>query len=1077
MAQVDLSIDGSFSHSGKASLKLSITEQGQKQLRPAIDIVFPRAIPSSDIKAISCWVHVSARFAGDFFGRYDARILVNGSKPNWSLPAIEHGWTHLYWELSDLYNHPDANTIRLQFGPILPGFDKGAIHIDSFKIEGMKPIGDVEISQLYSITGDTALSWTDRFQAIRRLDSVGGLDALPSLFKAVTDGGPEEGYNPKSVDMQAAYIDKPPEGSEAVRSSAKMAIRNIVMRSSTEKLPRMRNYLEEALLHKDARVRFTAVETIQAIEADQWVIQKLEQSLLDDLYYTRQAALKGLEGLGRPPSHAAKTLSAILHKGKLKKKIKAARCLSEIGTPANSALHDILQVLRDAKADQKLRLWCLRAAWWTDESVLRPEDWVLGLNLKPGEIHRHLLNRTMDRLQKAGPDAIPALNTLLTSPDPQVRSRVATLFRKTGTAGIPGLEKLRNDTAWYVRTAAGFELPLPKEQHSPVKVEKDGNQVSFNNGLIEIKFEMNGQDPGPFSACLPGGKNMIESDWLYKILSFKDTKAQSIIERVWFQKIHGVPLNKALQWEIGESTDDQAEMVCRYPGGRDFPLEWEFHYVLRRGDSGFYSYMIVRNVTGRELPGSTTTSGANSIGMINQLVAPTWDLFDTAVLHDNFKWPASFHNGTDFSLYPDIYQATYRMPNGEVDAKHEGSNHELNSPVTGYSGLHGGFWQILPSLEFCGAFWPWDQRTSVNHNMFVLALENKYYVPTGVRITEDWEKLYGPIFYYLNQGENTEEMWADAKRQAARQVNDWPYQWLNEQGYHKRGSVKGQLQLSGKKSPSGAWALLALPDENIPESIEFGEWWRDVGPYHYVAKIQDDGTFSIPDVRSGNYDLFIWHEGIYGEFKRNGLSVRGGEKIDVGTCILSPRDNGHLLWQLGEPNRTVTEFKNGGNFHQWDTYLRYRPDFPEGMNFKIGKSDPKKDWNYLQPAIIQGEKEPTSAGISFDFDHSIPGDPLLTIVAGGRSVSMEILINGKKIGNLKIARIGLQHIRTVPYGELTVHKYSFDRSLLQAADNQVTLRFAGAGEATEETKQWNYQNWTNYIAYDFIRMEMVEKKE
>jgi rhamnogalacturonan endolyase len=810
------------------------------------------------------------------------------------------------------------------------------------------------------------------------------------------------------------------------------------------------------------------------MEADQWVKQKLEQALLDDLYYTRQAALKGLEDLGNPQSAAVKNLAAILQKGNLKNKIKAARCLSEIGSPAQSALSDILHVLRDAKADQKLRLWCLRAAWWTDESVLRPEDWVLGLHLEPGEIHRHLLNRAMDRLQKAGPEAIPALNTLLTSPDPQVRSRVATLLRKTGEEGITGLEKLRNDPVWYVRAAAGFDVPLPKEQHSAVKVAQDGNKVSFTNGLIKIEFDMSGQDPGPFSARITGGKNMIDSDWLYKILSFKDTKAQSIIERVWFQKIHGVPLNKTLQWELGESTDDQAEMVCRYPGGEDFPLEWEFHYVLRRGDRGFYSYMIVRNVTGKELPGSTTTSGANSIGMINQLVAPTRDMFDTAVLHDNFKWPANFHNGTDFSLYPDIYQASYRMPDGEVDAKHEGSNKELNSPATGYTGPHGGFWQILPSLEFCGSFWPWNQRTSVNHNMFVLALENKYYIPTAVRITDDWKKLYGPIFYYLNQGENTEEMWNDAKRQASMQVNDWPYRWLDEQDYHKRGTVTGQLQLSSKKSPSGAWALLALPGEIIPESIEFGEWWRDVGAYHYVAKIKDDGSFFIPKVRSGNYDLFIWHEGIYGEFKKNGLFVRDGENLDVGKCILIPRDNGHLLWQLGEPNRTVTEFKNGGNFHQWDTYLRYQSDFPHGMNFKIGKSDPQKDWNYLQPAIIQGEEEPTSAGITFEFDASIPGDPLLTVVAGGRSVSMDILINGKKIGDLKITRIGLQHIRTVPFGELTVHKYPFDRSLLQTGANQLTLRFAGAGEATEETKQWNYPKWTSYIAYDFIRLEMVE---
>jgi hypothetical protein len=54
--QVDFSRVETVAHDGKASLKLWITEQDQKQLRPAIDIVLPGAIPSSDIKAISCWI-------------------------------------------------------------------------------------------------------------------------------------------------------------------------------------------------------------------------------------------------------------------------------------------------------------------------------------------------------------------------------------------------------------------------------------------------------------------------------------------------------------------------------------------------------------------------------------------------------------------------------------------------------------------------------------------------------------------------------------------------------------------------------------------------------------------------------------------------------------------------------------------------------------------------------------------------------------------------------------------------------------------------------------------------------------
>lgn len=1070
----ELSRNESFSHYGQSSLQLTVTDPGGgEQLRPAIDIELSEAMASSDIKAISCWVHVPPALAGHFFGRYDARILLNGNKPHWSIPAIKPGWTHLRWEFSNLYQHPRVETIRLQFGPILPGFGEGEIHFDGFTIEAMEAIEYTGAADLIEVVGDAKRPWADRFQAIRKLNTAPSLQALPALFIAVADGMPEEGYNAKSADMQTAYIDKPPVGSQAVRSAAMAAIGDLVAQVATDALPRLRRDLDESLASADGRIRLATVEALRSLESDSWTRERQERALLDDIFYIRDVAQKGLASSGQSSATVAKGLATVLLEGHLPNQKAAARRLSEMGAPAVSALPALQMVLRDAKADQRLRLWCLRAVWWTDESVLLPEDWVLGLELKPGEIHRHLLNRTMDRLQLAGEQAIPALESVLASSNPEARARAATLLSKIGPAADEALSTARVDPMWYVRDAAGTKTAPLASTDGPVRVESSGNRVLFSNGLVEMEFDLEGQDPGPFSARLGAGENMIESDWLYDVLSFKNTPAQSIIERVWFQKIHGVPLNKELEWEFGSADDDQAEMICRYPGTEDFPLEWEFHYVLRRGDSGFYRYMIVRNITGEELPESTITHGANAIGMIRQLVAPTWGLFNTAILHDNFKWPVSFADNTDRSLYPDIYQATFRMPDGGVDAKHEGWNYELNSPVMGYTGKAGGFWQIIPSLEFSGASWPWNQRTGLSHNLFITALEDKYYIPVGVRIRRDWEKIYGPMFFYMNTGENSEEMWMDAKRRAASHVEAWPYQWIDYDGFHERGRVEGKVNVPEGNSPEGAWALLALPGGDIPESVEFGEWWRDVGPYHYVATVEEDGSFDIENVRSGDYDLFIWHGGMYGEYQRAGLAVTAGETLEVGDCLLESRDRGHLLWQIGEPNRTMTEFKNGGNFHQWDNYMRYREDFPDDMDFVVGQSDPKKDWNYLQPAIVRGESKPTSAVIRFEFDPSVSGNPVLTVVAGGRGVNMEILVNGQTLGDLKIANIGLQHIRSVPYGELTVHRYGFDRSVLRSGSNQVTLRFVGRGGVTEEDKQWSYEKWTSYIAYDFLRMELV----
>jgi len=1062
---------------GQSSLRLTVTDLGGgRETWPALDFTLPRPLDLATVQAIECWVHVPPELARFFFGRYDARFTINGRKPLWSRPALAPGWTKLRWELRNLHAFPETRSLRLQLGPIMPGFGVGRLHVDALDFVPMEPLGEHDASRLAPIAADRAAPWTHRFQAIRRLERDGSVGDLAPLFAATADGAADEGFNPTSDDVQPAYILKPTLGSEAVRSAARAAILAIARRIETAGLPALPAVLEKALADGDGRVRLAAAQTVAALDADRlpgWADPVLRRAMLDELYYVRETALAGLGRLGIDKAQVAGHLGRLLATAAPSSRLAAARALSELGSPARPALPQILAILRGTAADSQLRAWCLRAAWWTDERVLTPDDWALALELKPGDVHRHLLNRAMDRLTKAGAAAVPALTRVLTSFNPEARARAAGLLRDAGAAGRAALATAERDAKWYVRAAAGRTEPAPVTLSAPVTVRDERDRVSFDNGAITVAFAKNGRDPGPIEARLPGGPNLLDSEWLYRVLSFKDTQAQNIIERVWFQKIRGVPLDKTLSWRLGACSAEQAEMIYRYPVSDAAPLEWEFHYVLRRGDAGFHSFIVVRNVTGRELPNSTVSSSADAIGMFNQLVAPTWGLFDTAVLHDRFKWPATFTAEPDFDGYPDIYQATYRLPNGEVDAKHEGGNHELASPVAGYCGPHGGVWQITPALDYAGGSWPWDQKTGVNHNMFVFSLENRYYLPTAPRLTPGWRKIYGPIFHYLNRGENTEEMWADAKRRATAEVAAWPQTWMSVEGFLERGTVTGRVVRPDRGSPAGAWALLALPDTTLPAGIEFGAWWRDVGRYHYAARVAPDGTFTLPHVQPGDYSLFVWQEGVLGEARRDGLRVAAGSTLDTGTIALTPRRRGRLLWQIGEANRTVTEFRNGGNFHQWENYLRYRDDFPHDVQFEVGRSDPAHDWNYLQPALVPGEAKPTTWAVTFDFDAVQPGRPILTVVAGGRGVNLDLAINGVKIGELRIDEIGLQHIRTVPNGELTVHEHAFDRAALRPGRNTLTLSFARPGGRTEEGAQWVYQNWTNYVAYDLIRLELA----
>ena len=63
-----------------------------------------------------------------------------------------------------------------------------------------------------------------------------------------------------------------------------------------------------------------------------------------------------------------------------------------------------------------------------------------------------------------------------------------------------------------------------------------------------------------------------------------------------------------------------------------------------------------------------------------------------------------------------------------------------------------------------------------------------------------WSKLYGPTFIYVNEGKDGDTMLKDAKAQAEKLANSWPYQWMKNDLYPlEHGTARGKLSL-----PSGA---------------------------------------------------------------------------------------------------------------------------------------------------------------------------------------------------------------------------------------------------------------------------------
>ncbi len=1074
-----LNTNPKYIHSGAGSMEIIADEAKNKNpqggVRPGIVIPLSKPVNLKHYRAISLWVYVPKAAAAHFFGRYDVRLAVNGGNPYWSFADVSPGWNDIVWNFA---RHPQnaiagsgsgatrflpvMRTLNINLGPLMSGYGLAKVYLGDIRLVPMRRLVSTTAEELESEVGDDD-SWSRRYQAVERLKAIGGLRVLPALLEATEDSVPLiRGTARRAVDAVVASVGK--------------SARGDLLDAMHIGTPRMRLAVVELLVDMGPR------------KLGQWVIPELKQALLDNDFYVRRAARYGLAHLGISQRQSAEYLMTLLDQPTVR--YAAIRALAEIGPAAKPAIPAELRILRQPGNPLTLRLWALRAVWWTHERYLKPGDWVLALHPHSNAVYRHLTDLAMLRLEKAGAAGVTVLtHALSASQDPVVRARAAEALGhvtlKALAAAVPALRKALHDPAAYVGWQARYDLhrlypgryslaahPASRRQAAAVTITHRGDETIFSNGIVRMVFNKTSIDPGPVSVQLDNGPNMVHSRWVHHILAFRKSKATNMFERQWLQKLGGSPINKNFQQAITHDSRGEAEYVYTFPATRTAPLTWEEHYVLRRGNHGFYVYFLLKNMTGKAMPNSIYPGNAQSIALeFNFLVAATRSLFKTKMLADNLRGPISLgFPRQNYLQYPDIYQATWRLPNGEVDAKHEWMNYEQMSHVLGLAGPKYGLWLIFPSRSFLDGTEPLLQMTSFVGPLFIIGMDKKYYVPSCTYISAHWQKLYGPMYFYLNTGANTDAMWIAAKRKALQKQKQWPFAWVHNKAYHQRGSVTGTVKLANGRSPRNAWVILSLPPKKVPKNL-YGDWLRNINSYMYWTRAKADGSYTIKNIEPGRYDLFVWKSGILGEARRNGIVVKNGRTDTEPAITLTPLSFGKTLWQIGTANRTVTEFRNGGNFHIWENYLRYGKDFPHGVNYIIGKSTPARDWNYLQPALVPGRHTPTTWNIDFKLKKVPAGSPVLTLVCGGRYASLNVFANGHKIGHIH-TNIGLQYVRTAPYGELIMENFHFPRKLLKAGNNTVSLSFASALPGSGKIARKVRANWTSFMAYDCIRLSM-----
>ncbi|KAL4787748.1 galactose mutarotase-like domain-containing protein [Aspergillus varians] len=224
-------------------------------------------------------------------------------------------------------------------------------------------------------------------------------------------------------------------------------------------------------------------------------------------------------------------------------------------------------------------------------------------------------------------------------------------------------------------------------------------------------------------------------------------------------------------------------------------------------------------------------------------------------------------------------------------------------------------------------------------------------------LTHGFERTFGPQFYYFNKGDpgaSLSELRADAARYAD---PEWDEEFYDSIARH----VPGFVPSAGRTTVTGEVGLPAGAKRPIVVLSEDGRDFQlnvfDARSFQYWAEIEGDGRLSIPRVVEGSYRVTIYADGIFGWFVQDNVQVSREASASY-KFTWDEESAGEELWRIGIPDKSSGEYLHGYapdtskplQPEQYRIYwgqYDYVAEFPDGVNFHVGKSDPAQDLNYI----------------------------------------------------------------------------------------------------------------------------------
>jgi rhamnogalacturonan endolyase len=576
------------------------------------------------------------------------------------------------------------------------------------------------------------------------------------------------------------------------------------------------------------------------------------------------------------------------------------------------------------------------------------------------------------------------------------------------------------------------------------------------------------------------------------------------------------------------------------PGGGTY-CDIELRYSLGRGDSGIYAYGIFSH---------PAAYGAMGVGESRYIVrlSHAFDWISVDADRNMLECtPQDWGAGVVVHAKEQRILSTGNYKNS-VEHKYSYSAVQYKIPAFGWSSTkeHIGVWFINPTIEYLsgGA----SKQELVCHydsnddpDPIILDYWRGTHYGGGatcnIAAGENWSKVIGPIFVYCNAladpktpsqsdmstlaatagnptvppalTDNATALWQDALEQAKKEKAQWPYEWVNGVDYpHKdqRANVTGQLVLVDPQAATTKLPHLTvgLAHPDYAGGGRFGrsggggrliDWAHDAKFYEFWNDGDEDGKFTITNVRPGTYTLHAFADGVLGEFAKANITVSAGQNLDLGKINWQPVRYGKQIWEIGYPDRTSDKFYKGDgqNYWLWGWPVRYGDLFPNDITYTVGQSDYHKDWFFeevphetsdawknpqAQDPLNQrfgwvktaaptdnvwrtiGNGRATTWTIRFNMNQTSSGQAALRVALAGADGGggLAVAVNGQQVGTIQ--PIGTNALRyNTDKGVWAEYTVKFSGSALRSGENQMQLTVP-AGQVTSG------------VVWDYLRLEL-----